>query len=1179
MLHKLLYSIISILLVLTKVNFAQTVDNGKLSGSVVDQYQKPISGCVITLEQGGHIDTTRDGNFLISDLPVDVQRPGMQHNGSRLYGSRLQFHNASEGPVNINIYNAQGTLTSRVLNTRIPGGTYTLEAGAFTPGTDQGMYLIRVQTSGYSTTHRFFPSPGAGASRARPVISQISPETHSSIIDTLSIQCPDCQIKKVAVNNYNGSLGKIAVTQSTNAANFTEVVFVMRNPVYEHWYANFGHYAYDAEQKVYGKRGFLCKLNVNTGQVTILLKDLEGCFRDPVVNYEGTRILFSWRKGGTDYFHLYEMSTDGTDIKQLTSGPYDDIEPCYLPDGGIVFCSSRANRFVNCWMTQVATIHRCDGDGTNIRMLSANVEHDNTPWVLPDGRILYTRWEYVDRGQMAYHHLWTMNPDGTNQMTYYGNMHPWDVYCDAKPIPGTDKIIMINGRGHGRPEHMGRITIKTAANGPDDKNAERFLSESLGKLYPFPAFHDPYPLSPDSFLVAQDNKILLMRNNGKYSTLFEATGELYTDSAMLCEPRPIIARTRETNIPSRLNPKVSTGKLILLDTYIGRNMTGVEKGDIKKLLILETLPKPINVTGGMEPLTMGGSFTLNRVLGTVPVEDDGSAYMEIPANRSIFLVALDENDKSVKRMQSFLTVMPGEVTSCIGCHEDRTMVVQNAPTIKALQRKASIPEPVPDMPQVFDYPRDIQPLWDKHCLSCHDVDKRDGGVLMTGDAGPVFTHSYYSLSTRLQIADGRNHARGNLAPRTIGSSASPLMNKVDGTHYGVILSDTELRKVKLWLDASATFPGTYAALGTGMVGGYLINAVQRPDLEWSSTSAASSALSNRCGSCHKGNTRLPQSVSDDMGLEPQKMAYNEGRDTEFGYFAYSLPWLIGNSTGNYAGSQAVDGQKDPERAHRTEWASKSELNPWITLTWSLAQEVNKVVLHDRQNEVDKANGGVLSFSDGSQITVSGLPGDGGAKEFSFTTKTITWVKFQVQGGEGQNVGLAEMEVYATNGDNVARRAIVEVSSFQTQSDDPYTIKVGSNAWMKKYADQRMLFAADKIFNLTRPEKSVALLAPLAVSAGGYGICGSVFTSTADADYQKILAMINEAKSYLEKITRFDMDSFTPSPHYIREMKRYGVLPDSYQDGSPIDVYELDQKYWESHWWKPEMSGTSVMRPH
>lgn len=787
-----------------------------------------------------------------------------------------------------------------------------------------------------------------------------------------------------------------------------DIIFAVRQQGDDgHWYANFGYFATGSNKKVYKAGGKLCRLNLKTQKLTTLIDDPEGGVRDPVVHYDGKKILFSWRKTGVEYYHLYEINADGTGLRQLTDGPYDDLEPIYLPDDEIMFVSSRCNRWVQCWYVQVATIYRCDKNGKNIRRISANIEQDNTPWVMPDGRIMYTRWEYIDRSRTNFHHLWFMNPDGVGQMVMYGNMHPRDLFIDAKPIPGSpNRIVMVNSPGHGAKEHAGWISIVRTDQGPDLIEAQRIISKSRD-------FRDPYPLSLDSILVAQKSKILLMNGNGD-------TSEVYSnpDGTWVHEPRPLMSRKREPVIPSQVNESDTTGKLILIDAYIGRNMEGIAKGEIKKLLILENLPKPINFSGWMEPIACGGSFTLNRIIGTVPVEPDGSAYMELPALRSLQLVALDKDDQSVKRMQSFLTVMPGELTTCIGCHEDRTTIAPNTRRVMAMKRPASRPEPVSDVPEIYDYPRDIQPIWDKHCLRCHDVDKRKGGVLMTGDMGPIFTHSYFTLSSRLQIADGRDLARGNYAPRQLGSSASYLMDKINGSHHKVKVTDAELKLVKFWIESSATFAGTYASLGTGMIGAYGKNA-DRFDRDWPSTKAGGVAIKNRCANCHSGNKILPLSPSDDIGLGKNMSAYGENGK-----------------------------EKNP---------------PWV-------------------------------------------------KEY----------------GDG-------------------------------------TLRVGSAEWMKKYANPKLQYSRHIVYNLSRPDKSLLLLAPLSKDAGGYGICGDVFASTDDADYKTLLTAIADASQYLKKITRFSMKEFKPSPHYIREMKRYGILPQSYDISDPIDVYETDRKYWKSMW--------------
>jgi hypothetical protein len=248
-----------------------------------------------------------------------------------------------------------------------------------------------------------------------------------------------------------------------------EIVFAVRNSGTDgHWYANFSYFAAGVERKAYGlPGGGLYRLNVRTGKVTPILEDPQGQVRDPQVHYDGRRIVFAYRKAGSEHYHLYEINADGTGLRQLTpDDPYDDFEPTYLPDGGIMFVSSRCKRWVNCWLTQVAVLYRCDGDGGNMRPLSANTEQENTPWPLADGRVLYQRWEYVDRSQVDYHHLWTTNPDGSGQMVYYGNLRPGTLMIDAKPIAGTSKVVAIFSPGHGSREHAGPIYVVDPSAGP-----------------------------------------------------------------------------------------------------------------------------------------------------------------------------------------------------------------------------------------------------------------------------------------------------------------------------------------------------------------------------------------------------------------------------------------------------------------------------------------------------------------------------------------------------------------------------------------------------------------------------------------------------------------------------------------------------------------------------------------
>ncbi len=780
-----------------------------------------------------------------------------------------------------------------------------------------------------------------------------------------------------------------------------EIVFAIRkvNPTDGHWYANFGHYGPDPDRKAWREGTKLVRMNLRTGQSTTLLDDPRGGVRDPQVHYDGKKILMSYRKGGTETYHLYELNIDGTGLRQLTDGEYDDIEPTYMPDGGIVFVSSRCKRFVNCWLTQVAVLHRCDADGKNVVAISSNNEHDNTPWPLPDGRVLYTRWEYVDRSQVNFHHLWSMNPDGTMQQIWFGNLHPGITMIDAKPVNGSHKIVASFSPGHGQREHDGVITVVDPSAGPDAQNFAKAISRGAH-------FRDPWAFSEDCFLAATARSLVVMNGRGVQQEIFKLSEKERAEGYECHEPRPILARVREEMIQPRVKPSNNVGYMLLADVNHGRRMEGVKRGEIKKLLVLETLPMPVHYTGGMEPLSYGGTFTLERILGTVPVEPDGSAYFEVPALRSVFFVALDENDMSVKRMQSFATVMPGEQLSCVGCHEHRSQTPQpSQTTLAALRKPAAKIAPILDVPDVVDFPRDVQPVLDSLCNDCHGYEKtprggpRAGRLVLTGDHGPLYSHSYYMLTIGRLFADGRNQPKSNYEPRALGSASSKLLTYLDGKHYDVKATPHQKKTLRLWIESGAAYPGTYAALGCGMIGNYQENNQLNTGAEWPATKAAREVVQRRCAGCHN----------------------------------------------------------DPARV---------------------------------------------------------LPGD-----------------------------LADER--------------------------------GVSFWMPSMDDPRLNTSRHIVWNLSRPEMSMMLLAPLANSAGGWGVCKDlkskqpviVFADKLDPDYQKLFALADAGKTFFEKERRFDMPQFKPREAWVREMKRYGILPASATREDNINVYSVERAYWESLWYQ------------
>ena len=626
-----------------------------------------------------------------------------------------------------------------------------------------------------------------------------------------------------------------------------EVVFAVRVPGTDHWYANFGYYSEPGAEyppqrapggtvnlrPIFKDGGQLAKIDLRTRAVTVLLDDPAGAVRDPVVDYDGQKVFFSYRPGGTPYYHLYRIQADGSGLAQLTDGPFNDIEPSCLPDGGLVFCSDRCKRFVNCWITPVAALHRCERDGSNLRPLSSNIEHDNTPWPLPDGRFLYMRWEYVDRNQNVFHHLWTANPDGTGQMVYFGNMHPGTAMLDAKPVPDTDLVVASFSPGHGQAEHAGYVTLVDPKLGPDRLASARRVSRGDA------IYRDPYPVSRDCFLVAADTRLLAMDGKGRTETIhaLSPTGK----KVWLHEPRPLVSRPREPVIPARVDLAEPTGTFFLSNVTVGRNMAGVERGEVTELLVLEQLPKPVNFSGGMWPISAGGTFTLARILGTVPVDPDGSAHFRAPALRSLFFVALDRNRRSVKRMHSFTTLQPGESFGCVGCHENRLTTPLAQHPRPAAMREADAITPLPDLPDVPDFPRDVQPVLDRHCVKCHNPDTHAARLDLSNDHTPLFSRAYWSLTQRGLYTDGRNSMRTNFAPRTVGSGNSRLLDQLDGSHHDAKPTPQEQATLWAWIEAGAPYAGTYAALGSGL------SPVTFPE----------EVFAKRCASCHGEPAKRP----------------------------------------------------------------------------------------------------------------------------------------------------------------------------------------------------------------------------------------------------------------------------------------------------------------------------------
>ncbi|MBR4753477.1 MAG: hypothetical protein IK077_17160 [Thermoguttaceae bacterium] len=665
-----------------------------------------------------------------------------------------------------------------------------------------------------------------------------------------------------------------------------EIVFAVRKPGTDpHWYANFGYYADNSCRFPFplGSGGGIYAYNVVTKQTRAIIEDPQGNFRDPQVHYDGKRILFSYLPAGKYHYSLYVINSDGTGLRQLTgvgedapltlpdgvepstsnefrtsAAPlgnsrdfappgWDDYEPTWLPDDSIIFCSTRAKRYVGCWLTQVGTLYRLYPDGT-IRELSCNVEQDNTPWVLSNGQIIYMRWEYVDRSQVDYHHLWTMGQDGTRQMVFYGNMRPGVSMLGPKPIPNSEegKIVVTFSPGHGATEHYGYVTVVDPRLGPDAPEAVRTISRS-GR------YCDPWAFSEERFMAASYDRLVLLDQRGRELTLYQLPDEKKQEGFWIGEPRPLAAHDREPILSDSTNPNESEGTIALANVYHGRKMGGVKPGTIKSLLIYETLPKPIHYSGGMEQMSFFGTFTLERLLGSVPVSEEGSAYFRVPANRPVFFLAMDEKGHCVKRMHSFTSVAPGEKLSCVGCHEERTETAGADEKNRLLRLMETSPveiTPIEGVPDVFSFTRDIQPILDKHCLECHNPDREEGGFNISGHWSPMYTIGYAQMSWRRLFGDNRNRAKSNFEPYEIGTGSSRLVRLIEEKHFGVDMPESEQKIIRMWIDAGANYTGTYAADASGGVGYYLQNEPTRNEKDWPETKAMQETITRRCDQCH-----------------------------------------------------------------------------------------------------------------------------------------------------------------------------------------------------------------------------------------------------------------------------------------------------------------------------------------
>jgi cytochrome c553 len=587
-----------------------------------------------------------------------------------------------------------------------------------------------------------------------------------------------------------------------------------------------------------------------------------GIYRDPDVSWDGTRVLFSFKKDAGAPCHIYEIGLDGSGLRQLTNSEYDDVDPAYLPDGRIVFISTRSRRVVLCHNAfTVSVLHTMNADGSDLRCVSTNTVNEFTPSVAADGHLLYTRWEYIDKNVGNNQSLWRARPDGTFASHVAGAHWGPITFWEPRQIPGSDLVVCTLA------PHMPIASGPIALVDPHEVCRSPAGYVNLTPELPPPhhfAWHrtdvgyycNPYPLSESYFIVSYSFEADPRAATGYGLYLLDKWGNrdlLYRDPEISCfEAMPAVSRPLPPAITPTPASDEPTGTFVVLDIYQG--MPGVPRGAVKYLRVIEEVPKPVSAEcrgfGLQHPLiSNNGNFAVKRLLGTVPVEPDGSVHFNVPANKAVYFSALDEDHLELQRMRSFVHAAPGQTITCVGCHEDRRTAPPTG-MVQALARPASKIESPPGGPHAPDFYYDVQPVLNQYCVRCHGGERTDGGVDLAADHTNLFNVAYETL-TAGYVSYVNIYSSATLAlrpPKYYGSHASKLIGVLRGEHKKhVDVPKDALRQIATWIDCNAPYYGTYQYDRPGTIGG-------RELVDGPVKTALEDVFRRRCTSCHAGDT-------------------------------------------------------------------------------------------------------------------------------------------------------------------------------------------------------------------------------------------------------------------------------------------------------------------------------------
>jgi len=565
------------------------------------------------------------------------------------------------------------------------------------------------------------------------------------------------------------------------------------------------------------------------------------------LDWDARRLLFT--KSDAVTWRVCEIGTDGSGFRIVSTLP-DDVhcfDPCYLPDGGVVFGSTATFQSVPCWhgLKRVSNLYRMEADRNKIRQLCFDQDHNLHPTVLSNGQVMYSRWEYTGTSHIYLRLLMAMNPDGTSQRAVYGS-NSWfpNALYFPRELPGRPgKLVCVLSGYHG-PCRMGQLVVVDTTHGwreeegifqrisGENQPVTRMVRDNLVANV-WPKFLTPYPLDDTHFLVSvkftpRSPWVLCLADT------FDNVAVLHADPEYaLLEPMPLRPRPCPLKIPSRVDPARSDGIVYLQDIYTGPGLAGVPRGTIKNLRLVSYHFGYLNMAGP-DKVGRGGPWEVMRIVGTVPIEEDGSAFFRVPANMPLAFQALDVEGKAVQLMRSWYTAMPGEYVSCSGCHEPPPKA---PPPLQSLATRRAPQDVIPWHGPLrgFDFAREVQPVLNRYCIGCHDgvrkglpdlrgEEKIPGykglpGTQMDTDrmhptmrsaTGGIlrYTPAYEALVPRVRRV-GIEDEVSLLVPCEYHADTSPLIQLIRRGHHGVRLDTEAWDRFVTWIDLNAHCHGTW----------------------------------------------------------------------------------------------------------------------------------------------------------------------------------------------------------------------------------------------------------------------------------------------------------------------------------------------------------------------------------